>query len=247
MNVNFGGIKQNYSFLFSNNNKNSNTNDNLFNSINLSDYNSIKSGSYGKLLKEYYKKGDIEIPVNSDKSSVNKIEDTEKKALKEIEKESKELKNSSNKLMQKGKDSVFSEEAEKDTKYEEKLYTAVNNFVEDFNSVVEKSKESGNKVIKRTAEGLTTLAKDYEKELKEIGITFDKNNKLTIDKDTFSKADTDKVKDTFNGDKSFSYLTSVRAMTISSEANREGSKLNFYNNTGNQYSYNNNNFLNMII
>ena len=42
MNINLNGMKQDYSFLFSNT-KNSVNNNNLFTSINLSDYNSIKS------------------------------------------------------------------------------------------------------------------------------------------------------------------------------------------------------------
>ena len=46
-----------YSLLFDSLNKNNNGN-NIFNSINLSDYSGIKSGSYKKLLKEYYKETD---------------------------------------------------------------------------------------------------------------------------------------------------------------------------------------------
>ena len=41
-------------------NSSKNSSNNLFTSINLSDYNSIKTGTYGKLLKAYYKKADTE-------------------------------------------------------------------------------------------------------------------------------------------------------------------------------------------
>ena len=58
MNINFGGLKQDYSFLFSSMNSSRNSSNNLLTSINLSDYNSIKTGTYGKLLK------DIWVPVH---------------------------------------------------------------------------------------------------------------------------------------------------------------------------------------
>ena len=48
------GLKPDTSYLFSNfNNKSSSS---IFDMSFLSDYNSIKSGSYGKLVKAYYKK-----------------------------------------------------------------------------------------------------------------------------------------------------------------------------------------------
>ena len=78
-------VKQDYSFLFSNVNGSNNSN-NIFNSINLSDYNSIKSGTYGKLLKEYYKKADTdEIDSTSKKNTVNKSDSEAIKELKQIQ------------------------------------------------------------------------------------------------------------------------------------------------------------------
>lgn len=46
--------RTNYSYLFNSLNSSSSSSSNIFNSINLSDYSSIKSGSYGKLLRSYY-------------------------------------------------------------------------------------------------------------------------------------------------------------------------------------------------
>ena len=50
LNMGYTGMKQNYSFLFQSMSGNSNLNF-------LSDYMSIKNGSYGKLMKAYYGKG----------------------------------------------------------------------------------------------------------------------------------------------------------------------------------------------
>ena len=106
MGINFN-VKQDYSFLFSNLNGNSNNN-NIFNSINLSDYNSIKSGTYGKLLKEYYKKADTdEVDSTSKKTSVNKTDSEAVKELKQIQTDANALRDSASKLMQRGSSSVL--------------------------------------------------------------------------------------------------------------------------------------------
>ena len=226
MNINFSGLKQDYSFLFSGMNSSKNSSNNLFTSINLSDYNSIKTGTYGKLLKAYYKKEDVE-DTTSKKPAVNKVEESSVKELKEVQTEANGLRDSATALMQKGSKSVFKDEDMK------KVYSAVSDFVSDYNSVVEKGKETDSKALIRGAEGLVNLAKDYEKELNEMGITIDKNNKLTMDKDTFMKTDISKVKDLFNGQNSFSYLASVRAVSMANTAYSESNKANLYTGNGN--------------
>lgn len=226
--MNINGLKQDYSFLFSGLNGAKNSN-NLFASINLSDYNSIKTGTYGKLLKEYYKKEDVDTKdTTSKKDSVSKVENSSAKELKEVQTEANELRDSAAALMQKGGKSVFKDEDMK------KVYSAVSDFVEDFNSVVKKGEDSGSKALIRGAEGLMKLAGDYEDELNKMGITIDtKDNKLSIDKDTFMKADVDKVKELFNGQNSFAYLTSLRAVSMGNTAYSESNQSSLYNGNGN--------------
>lgn len=227
MNINFSGVKQDYSFLFSSMNSSSNNSNDLFNSINLSDYNSIKSGTYGKLLKAYYKTEDTDTKDTSSKKDTTKTESANAKELKEVQTEANDLRDSAAALMQKGSKSVFKDEDMK------KVYTAVSEFVDDFNAVVEKGTESGSKSVVRSSEGLVTLAKDYEEELEQMGITIGKDNKLSVDKDTFMKADVDKVKELFNGQNSFSYLTSVRAVSVANTAYSESNKSSLYIGNGN--------------
>lgn len=226
--MNINGLKQDYSFLFSGLNGAKNSS-NLFTSINLSDYNSIKTGTYGKLLKEYYKKEDVDTKdTTSKKDSVSKVENSSAKELKEVQTEANELRDSAAALMQKGGKSVFKDEDMK------KVYSAVSDFAEDFNSVVKKGEDSGSKALIRGAEGLMKLAKDYEDELNKMGITIDtKENKLSIDKDTFMKADVDKVKELFNGQNSFAYLTSLRAVSMGNTAYSESNQSSLYNGNGN--------------
>ena len=112
--------------------------------------------------------------------------------MKEVQTEANELRDSANKLVQRGSKSVFKDEDMT------KVYSAVSDFVEDYNSVVEKGKETDSKAITRGASYLTRLAEDYEDELNAMGITIGKDDKLTINKDTFMKTDVNKVKDLFN-------------------------------------------------
>ena len=81
------GLKPDTSYLFSNLNNNNNSSSGIFDMSFLSDYNSIKSGSYGKLVKAYYKKleseessstKDKDKTENKDKVSTSLAEDSSK-------------------------------------------------------------------------------------------------------------------------------------------------------------------------
>lgn len=235
-------VKQDYSFLFSNLSGTNNSN-NIFNSINLSDYNSIKSGTYGKLLKEYYKKADTEDTKTTSKknTTVEKVESDSVKELKEIQTDANALRDSAAKLMQRGSSSALGSDDM------EKAYAAVKDFADDYNTLMEKGSESDSKSIKRTAEGMVDLMKDYEKSLNEIGITIDKDNKLVVDKDTFVKSSMDKVQDLFRGNNSLSYLTSMRAVTIGNTAYSESNKSNLYTGDGNYTTLSTGDIFNSII
>ena len=219
-------VKQDYSFLFSNVNGSNNSN-NIFNSINLSDYNSIKSGTYGKLLKEYYKKADTdEIDSTSKKNTVNKSDSEAIKELKQIQTDANALRDAASKLMQRGSSSALGSDDMN------KAYAAVKDFADKYNTLMEEGSESDSKSIKRTSEGMVDLMKDYKESLNEIGITIDKDNKLVVDKDAFMKSSMDKVQDLFRGNNSLSYLTSMRAITISNTAYSESNKSNLYTGNG---------------
>ena len=234
-------LKQDYSFLFSNLSGNNNSN-NIFNSINLSDYNSIKTGTYGKLLKEYYKKADVEEKDStSKKNSVNKTDSETVKELKQIQTDANALRDSASKLMQRGTSSVLG------SGDMDKAYKAVKEFADNYNTLLKEGSESDSKSIKRTAEGMIDLMKDYEKGLNEIGITIDKDNKLVVDKDTFMKSTIDKVQDLFRGNNSLSYLTSMRAVTIANTAYGESNQSNLYTGDGSYTTLSTGDLFNSIV
>ena len=234
-------VKQDYSFLFSNLNgsKNNNT---IFNSINLSDYNSIKSGTYGKLLKEYYKKTETEESASDTKKNNNNKPDSEAiKELKQIQTDANALRDAAGKLMQRGSSSALGSDDMN------KAYAAVKDFADKYNTLMEEGSESDSKSIKRTAEGMVDLMKDYEESLNEIGITIDKDNKLVVDKDTFMKSSMDNVQDLFRGNNSLSYLTSMRAVSISNTAYSESNQSNLYTGNGSYTAPNTGDMFNSII
>lgn len=244
MNINFSGLKQDYSYLFSsiNSSSSSNNSSDLFTSINLSDYYSIKTGTYGKLLKEYYKQEKSDAADTSSKNdSVSKTESSDAVKLKEVQTDANALRDSAAALMQRGSKSVFKDEDM------DKVYTAVSDFVKDYNTLLESGTDSSSKAVVRGAEGLVDLAKDYEKELNEMGITIGEDSKLAIDKDTFMKADVEQVKNLFNGQNSFSYLTSMRAVYVGNTAYSESNKSSLYTGDGSYSTLSTSDLFNSII
>lgn len=227
MNINLSGLKQDYSYLFSSMNSSSRSSGNLLSSINLSDYNSIKSGTYGKLLKAYYKKTETDTTAAANKKDdKTKTETMVAKELKQVQTEANALRDSAAALMQRGSKSVFAAE---DT---EKIYSAVADFVEDYNALMEKGMKSDSDSVVNGAEGMTRLVKGYEDSLKEIGISINKDNKLELDKETFMNSDMKKAEDLFKGNRSLSYLVSIRAVSIANTAYSESNKSSLYNGNG---------------
>ena len=77
-------------------------------------------------------------------------------------------------------------------------------------------------------------------QLAEIGIKVDsKTNTLSIDEETFKKADMKAVKSLFQGSGSYGYKVNAKASSIDYQARYEATKANTYNSFGgysNNYS-----------
>ena len=211
-------IREDYSYLFSGFNNNNNNND-LFNGIDLSDYVSIKNGSYGKALKSYYREinqknsnlNSHSTGNSSSNSTVKKpeisIDSTKKEEITGLQSSVSSLKDSANRLLKKGSSSVF-QNSDK-----EAIYKEVSNFVSNLNSLVEKGSGSSFDYISRISKRMLDTVKDNETALGEIGISL-KGGKLAIDKDTFMKADIEQVKSLFNEANSFADFVSKRTQII---------------------------------
>ena len=136
----------------------------------LSDYASIRNGSYKKLMKAYYAKQDtvqkstlMGSSADSLKVAADKLNDSE--------------------LFDKDDDTIVK---------------AVKSFIESYNDVVSESGESNNKSVLRNAAWLTGMTGKNAKLLSKAGITIAKGNKLELDEDTLKKADKSTLKSIFN-------------------------------------------------
>lgn len=232
--------KTNYSYLFSSLSSSSgysNANLNF-----LSDYASIKNGSYYKLMKAYYNEtGNAGELVHKSSDSTSTSRDSAK-TLASIQQSSDALKESADALLTTGSKSLFNEtENGVDT---EALYKAVNSFVKDYNSVISSTGDSNTKSISVRSATLITATSAYEKQLNKIGITVQDDFTLSIDEDAFKKADISAVKSLFNGAGSYGYKTSAQASLINFAADTEISKSNTYNYTGAYNTYNSGNLFN---
>lgn len=233
------------STLFSSLGSSKSTGSGLF-GINLSEYASIRSGSYGKLMRSYFSMDSTKGTSKSDDSTKNTIEDlatttsTSKdstKTLAAIESDAKELTDSAKALYTRSNNKVFTKDSggSYDT---DKIYKAVKRFADDYNSMLDTAGKSSTNRISRSVSSMKNETSYNEKSLKEIGITVDeKTGRLSVDETTFKSADTEKIKNLFNGTGSYAYSVATKAAMTESYAKSEAAKSNTYTKNG-TYNYN---------
>lgn len=233
------------STLFSSLGSSKSTGSGLF-GINLSEYASIRSGSYGKLMRSYFSMDSTKGTSKSDDSTKNTIEDlatttsTSKdstKTLAAIESDAKELTDSAKALYTRSNNKVFTKDSggSYDT---DKIYKAVKRFADDYNSMLDTAGKSSTNRISQSVSSMKNETSYNEKPLKEIGITVDeKTGRLSVDETTFKSADTEKIKNLFNGTGSYAYSVATKAAMTESYAKSEAAKSNTYTKNG-TYNYN---------
>lgn len=209
--------KNDYSFLFSSLGGNSSS---VASSNFLSQYASIKNGSYAKLMKAYYAETGSKKQTTS--SVTNKTEATDdSKTIAKVQTTTDALKESA--------DALLKTEAETT----EEMYTAVEDFVKDYNSVIDAVNKSENDSIIRRTTNLAQATTINYKSLNAIGITINEDSTLSIDKDTFLKADVSKVKNVFSEHNSYGYRVSAQSSLINFAADHEANKNTTYTLAGN--------------
>jgi len=177
--------------------------------INLSDYASIKNGSYGKLMKSYYALDEEE--ATKDKKSKNDTDDTDA-TIRNIKSASDDLKDSAAALY--SSKGLFAKDA--NGEYDMKaIYEKVNAFIEDYNSMIgsvgsaetESIANAGASVVNNTSNNIDMLSK--------LGISVSGADfTLSIDKEKFMKSNIADVKSMFSGVGSFAYQVGAKASRI---------------------------------
>ena len=228
------------STLFSGLNSSSSNNSFGIGSLDLSTYNSIKTGAYKQLLKSYYAVSSNSGSSKTDNSSATTISSQKinatktKDASKAVVNDATDLRKTS--LWQ--KKSVTNEDGTTENKYDaDAIYKAVSAFVKDYNSMIDATGDSSDTSVLRTASNMVNTTKANSKVLKELGISVDSNNKLVIDKDTFMAADMSVAKSAFAGAGSFGQSVANSAASIYSSSATTLAKLQTQNLYGSDGSY----------
>ncbi len=216
----------------------------------LGNYNSIRSGSYKKLLTSYYAKTKATDTASANKKSNSRWNDwdsaytSSKRALATVRKEADELTSSASALANQGSQSLFAEkyttvkDAETGVTTTTKGYDrdaiakAVDTFVSDYNSALKAGRGSTNSNVSRNTSYMAQQTAIYARSLAEVGITVEKDQTLSVDKDKLKAADIDSLKRVFNGTASFASLTANRSSSISQSAARAASASPIYNRGG---------------
>lgn len=205
------GKNQDYSYLFQSLSSGSGGMGNLnF----LSDYASIKNGSYAKLMKTYYGTAQSSSAAASKKSSSGNILDKilDEKKNPKVSKEAQEA----NANLTTGLSSLKSSVAalQKDGTYTDtangksaadKVVSAMKAFVSDYNNVVSAAKNStlANKTA-YVANMMNSTAANADK-LAEIGVSINGNGTLELNEAKLKEAGVSKVQDLFSSDNIMSY------------------------------------------
>lgn len=211
--------------------------------INYSDYATIRSGSYGKLLRAYYAEDSSSEVSKAVKATTSTAKD-DTKTLARIEGAAADVKKSAQALFATGSKSVFKEVTTTDkdgkttTGYDtDAIYKAVSSFVTDYNQLLSQAADSNTRSILSTTKSMVTNTAANKNMLASVGITVGTDNKLSIDEETFRKADMENVKALFQDRGSYGYQVATKASMVESYAKTEAAKSNTYTANG-SYTYN---------
>lgn len=181
----------------------------------LSDYASIKNGSYGKLMKAYYGTGQSSGATSgsakrSSKNILEKLEAEKRnpKVSKDVQQANSDLtaglSNMKSSLSALQNNNTYTD-TENGQSAADKVVSAVKTFVSDYNSVVTAAK--GSTLTNKTAyvaNMMSSTAANSGK-LSEIGVKVNTNGTLTIDEAKLKTADLSKVQELFSADDIMSY------------------------------------------
>lgn len=229
----------------------------------LADYASIKNGSYAKLMKAYYGsntsstvKAAAQKSLDSYHAKKTAPTSEETKAYAKVQSSTDALKDSADKLMKTGSASVF---AKKDVTVKDEngmestvkeydkegIYSAVNSFVTNYNSVIQAVDKTDSDTIMRRVTSMMNSTSGHLKSLLAVGISVNTDGTLDLDKKAFMESEMSTAKSLFSGTGSYAYSVSSQASMINYAADREASKGSMYTTKGTYgASYNNGNLYN---
>lgn len=190
----------------------------------LSDYASIKNGSYGKLMKAYCARQEAEKESSSgDTAQKLTLMGSSADALKKSAEALSDPALWEKKKITK-KDEKTGEETETEDYDWDAITKAVKSFVEDYNAVVEQAGGSDTKGVLQNAVWMTDMTDKTQKLLSKIGLNIGKGNKLELDEEDLKKANINTLKSMFSKHGSFADRVAQKAGSISRAASSAAAK-----------------------
>lgn len=181
----------------------------------LSDYASIKNGSYGKLIKSYYaeQKSTSSTEKTSSDNSTEKTAVVDNTGLSQMKKNADGLKTAS--------EALNSDDIWKQTNGEydmDKITSAVKTFVNEYNDTIKQSDKVSSQMVSQDIKYMSSLTSTMSKALSKAGITVGTDGKLSLNEDTLKKANVSDVKSLFTGKVSYGSQITDKASEISKDA-----------------------------
>lgn len=173
------------------------------------EFNSIRSGSYGKLLSAYYKK------MNSGDSATEAIQ--KENANRHLVGSNASSLKSAAKTLSKIDFSDTSDAGK------EKSLKAIKDFVSSYNSVIDTADDVNSKGILQNAVWMTNITKKSAGLLNELGISIGKDNKLTLDEEKWNSAYTSTKAALFNGRQGFAEKMVYKASQMTNSSAEKAS------------------------
>lgn len=202
----------------------------------LGDYNSIRTGSYSKLMKSYFEKvaGDGTKKTDSTSSATKKSTDlSPTNASLTAMNDARSLKDSVDDLSDAG---LYKGKTDGEGPDMDALSSAVKSFVSDYNDMVESGSESETSGIRTNTSSMISRAKSNKSALSDVGISLKTDGTLSMDEDAFKKADVSKIKSLFGQSGGFASMVGVDADAVDYYAQAAVSTGSIYGTNG-SYNY----------
>lgn len=180
------------------------------------DYASIRNGSYGKVVKAYYKKGDSEETSSVKKKTDKKTEDSVKSTS--LDKVATKATDLGSKAAALSKDSLY----KADSYNADSVASKVTDFVKSYNDAYAAGVKSDSESVQNKALKMAQSAITNEKALNKIGISVDSDNyTLKVDADKLKAASATDVEAVFGKKANFVNDVTKQATNMANTATKE--------------------------
>lgn len=225
----------------------------------LGEYNQIRNGTYGRLLKAYYKKYNADGSAKTD--TTDKITDKVKpssdtldtaKELNTVKESATALQSAAMKLaaVKTGSSSLYEKKTIVDTNEDgststrtdydyDTLVKSVQSFVSAYNDTLESVGTIEASSVQQKTQWLTQVTKQYKDELAGVGVSVDKDGRLALDEKAFREKDMTELRDFFEGTNSALGQLARKASGLAGAAELQATKAaSAYTASGNNYPTN---------